>query len=530
MLVAFILVLSEGSCEPELIKERNNWLDVGLPDQDHELRVTFAIKQTNPEWLEQKIRAVSYPDSPDYGKYMNFDEIAQYVHGRPESVEAVLNTLQTAQVPTSMVDFTLGRDFAVARMSVKSAERLFSAFFREYENTDCESKIVISESITLPSSLEGHVDFISGITGFPMCKKKQIKKDPSRILNATFLSISPPTIAVDYNTSSYTSTNPSNSQAVAAFLKQYFDPTDLAKFQERYDIPKKPISKVVGKNLPDDPGAEANLDVQYISATGRGVDTWFVSISTYSNGKQEDFLSWILSQVNATDSPWVHSASYGDIEHTIEDDYIQRMDSEFMKFGISGRTVLFASGDSGVTCRMKGRKRVYTPNWPASSPYVTAVGGTSGTKTVWSSGGSGFSDVFPMPSYQEAVVKAYIAKLSDTSMFNTSGRAYPDVSAFATDFLIIDDGVAVPVDGTSCSAPTFAGVVSILNDVRLNSGKKTLGFMNPLLYQTLMGNGFNDITEGENGDFLCKGFKAGPGWDAASGWGSPNFGLLKNLV
>lgn len=337
-------------------------------------------------------------------------------------------------------------------------------------------------------------------------------------------------MAKDYNTSKYVSTNAGNSQSVAAFLKQYYDPTDLTKFQKRYDIKDNPIVKVVGKNVPDDPGAEANLDVQYISATGRGVSTWFVSISTYSNGKQEDFFSWIVSQVNATNSPWVHSASYGDVEHTIDSDYLTRMDAEFMKFGISGRTILFASGDSGVSCSRKGSKRVYTPNWPASSPYVTAVGGTESTSKVWSSGGSGFSDVFAMPDYQKEAVNAYVANLPDTSKFNKGGRAYPDVSAFAVNFIIIDDGMEVPVDGTSCAAPTFAGIVSILNDVRLNKGEKTLGFLNPLLYQKLKGTGFNDITEGENGDFLCEGFHAGKGWDAASGWGSPNFGLLMGNI
>ena len=138
-----------------------------------------------------------------------------------------------------------------------------------------------------------------------------------------------------------------------------------------------------------------------------------------------------------------------------------------------------------------------------------------------------------MPDYQKEVVEAYLksGNAPSTSMFNKDGRAYPDVSAFATNFIIVDDGVSVPVDGTSCSAPTFAGIVSSLNDIRLNKGQKTLGFLNPLLYQTLMGQGFFDITEGSNGNgFLCKGFEAVKGWDPASGWGSPNFGLLKSLI
>lgn len=508
-----------------------DWVQLGLASPLQKVRVTFAIKQTNPGWLEEKIKAVSYPDSPHYGDYMNFDEIAKHVYGRPESVRALLDVLESVNVFPSSVDFTLGRDFAVVNMPVESARVLFSATFYEYENARCGMKIVTSESFTVPgSSLAEHLDFVSGVSAFPeYCNKPVRHLDP---VNSQQLGITPTTIATDYNTSNYVSTNKTNSQAVASFLKQYYDPTDLAAFQKRYDLPNKPIAKVVGKNVPDDPGAEANLDVQYISATGRGVDTWFISTSTYSNGRQEDFLSWIILQVNTTTSPWVHSASYGDIEKSIEDSYLTRMDNEFMKFGISGRTVLFASGDSGVGCKRKGIKLVYTPNWPTSSPYITSVGGTNDPKTVWSEGGGGFSDFFPTPDYQKAVVKAFVDKLPDHTKFNAGGRAYPDVSAFATDFIIIDDGFPVPVDGTSCATPTFAGIVSILNDIRLNKGQKTLGFLNPLLYQTLMGKGFNDITEGDNGGILCDrdGFHAGKGWDPASGWGSPNFGLLKGLI
>ena len=511
------------------------WLQVGLPTPDTVLRVTFAIKQTNTKWLEEKLKAVSYPNSPNYGEYMNFDEIAEVVYGREESVRALLDTLESFEIPSSSVDFTLGRDFAVVHLPVSKAEKLFSTPFYKFENVECDGTSVISsQSYTLPASLEGHLDFVSGVKTTPSsCPRPRTKKP--RPSNSTYrakggVTVTPETIASDYNTSKYTSSNSGNSQAVASFLKQYYDPSDLKIFQKRFSLPEKPITKVVGKNLPDDPGAEANLDVQYIGATGRGVDTWFISTSTYSNGHQEDFLSWITSQVNNTASPWVHSASYGDNERSIDDDYLTRVDNEFMKFGVSGRTVLFASGDSGVSCKRKGIKKVYEPDWPTSSPYITSVGGCESMTRVWSEGGGGFSNFFGTPDYQKEAVQAYIAKLPNTDMFNKSGRAYPDVSAFATDFTIIDDGVPVPVDGTSCAAPTFAGIVSILNDVRLNKGGKTLGFLNPLLYQTLKGQGFNDVTEGNNGAIVCKGFDAMEGWDPASGWGSPNFGVLKGLV
>ena len=507
---------------------KEDWIQLSRATKDHGVKLTIAIKQTNTDWLRETLKAVSYPNSPRYGNYMNFDEIAKYVHGRPESISAVVNTLVSAGVKREEIDFTLGLDFAVVFASVEIIELVFSAEFYEYQHREeSEFRIVKSVNYTLPGALRGHVDFVFGIKEFPQ-KPRLLAR---RSVNADNLGVDPKTLAKDYNTSGYISTNPANSQAVAAFLKQYFRPKDLEKFQTKYDLPVRPVTKTVGENDPEDAGAEAELDVQYISATGRNVSTWFISISTYANHGQEDFLSWVVGQINTTNSPWVHSASYGDIENSIDEDYLLRCNNEFMKFGVSGRSVLFAAGDSGVDCH--GLQEKFNPMWPASSPYVTTVGGTTSLTEVWRDGGGGFSNVFPIPDYQKEIVKTYLesGKAPDTKHFNVSGRAYPDVSAFSVDYIIEYDGIPFPVSGTSCAAPTFAGLVSSLNDILLNMGKPTLGFLNPLLYQKLQGKGFIDVTEGANGGgIICPGFDAIQGWDPASGWGSPDFGLLADTL
>ena len=525
---AFLILLCLGGALSTTTQPRHgDWLKLGKPGRDYHIRVILAIKQTNPGWLEAKLRAVSYPDSPEYGNYMNFDEIAEYVHGRPESVQAVIESFASVGVSRELIDFTLGRDFAIIHFPVEAAESLFSADFYKFQHKEKKSWIIVkSLNYKLPPSLEGHLDFVFGIDEFPTGDYN--RNLPKKSTTPVELGITPDYLSQQYNTSGYVSHNSQNSQAVAGFLGEYFSPHDLALFQKKYNLPLKPVVKVVGTNNASIPGFEADLDVEYISAMGRNVDTWFVSISTYTSDDEADFLSWIIGQVNTTNSPWVHSASYGYYEGEGYN-YMFRVESEFMKFGVSGRTVLFASGDSGVNC--EGGK--FYPAWPASSAYVTAVGGTKSPTEVWSFGGGGFSNVFPRPSYQDEAVEAYLksGKAPPTKYFNTSGRAYPDVSAFSVDFMIEHDGLPFHVTGTSCAAPTFAGIVALLNDVRLQGGKKTLGFLNPLLYQTLMGKGFNDITEGSNsGGSPCGGFKTTKGWDPASGWGSPNFGLLKTLV
>jgi len=214
--------------------------------------------------------------------------------------------------------------------------------------------------------------------------------------------------------------------------------------------------------------------------------------------------------------------------------------------GVRGTTILFASGDSGTGGNCSTGER-FSPDFPADSPWVTAVGGTTlGDAGKTPTGevadnisGGGFSDYWPMPAYQSDAVQSYLTNaaglLPDDSRYNRKGRAYPDVAAQSEFFTIVNEGVPFPgVSGTSCASPTFAGVVSLLNDLRLQAGKPSLGFLNPWLYQTAPAhaNSFNDVVLGANDGCnpLDLGFVAIEGWDPATGWGSPNYSLLKGIV
>jgi len=208
----------------------------------------------------------------------------------------------------------------------------------------------------------------------------------------------------------------------------------------------------------------------------------------------------------------------------------------------------------------------YRPNFPASSPYVTTLGATQGVEsglpeTVCSAytgggitSGGGFSAVFAKPAYQASAVSGYFGHLatSPAAGFDTSGRGYPDVAVAGHSYEVIIGGKVQSVDGTSCSSPAFAAMISLINAKRKTEGKMPLGFLNHMLYATSTAAAFNDITTGNNRctangqtrewsksgrnfgilppTCCCEGFDAAEGWDPVSGLGSVNFQKLAQAL
>jgi tripeptidyl-peptidase-1 len=341
-------------------------------------------------------------------------------------------------------------------------------------------------------------------------------------------------IRKEYNITKSASTRTGKgSQAIASFLNEYFSQDDLDAFLKKYGLsPNKP--KVIGPNDPDTPGTEASLDIEYIIAVAENISTTFV----YTPGEfehQEPFLDWIQNMLDEGENcALVHSVSYGEYEQDISEDYQERVDKDLQKFVATGRTVLVASGDYGAGCNEE--KGTFKPVWPGGSPHITSVGATDGEKEKGVSfSGGGFSNVFGRPDWQKKQVDDYInvygpkVDIPPAKWYNASGRGYPDIAAFGVDFEIIVGGEEDLVDGTSCSTPVIAGVISLLNEVRLKQGKPHLGFINPLLYSDLVP-GLKDITEGRNAFDSCPGFPASEKWDPITGLGSPNVGNLIEIL
>jgi len=186
---------------------------------------------------------------------------------------------------------------------------------------------------------------------------------------------------------------------------------------------------------------------------------------------------------------------------------------------------------------MPGTSGRFNPSFPGTCPYITSVGATQikvgssvtqpeeAAESVIYSGG-GFSNVFPMPSYQKEAVATYFAEHKPpygSDRYNTSEktRGFPDVSANGVNYVIAIDGSFSYVFGTSCSTPVFGSILTLINSARLSIGKSSIGFINPALYANP--GMLNDITSGGNQGCGTPGFTAVPGWDPVTGLGTPNF-------
>ncbi|PKI85504.1 tripeptidyl-peptidase I [Malassezia vespertilionis] len=375
-----------------------------------------------------------------------------------------------------------------------------------------------------------------------------------------------------YGTTDYTPQAPQKTHVgIAGFLHEYANYADLDLFlreQRPEALAGKATFDYLTINGEHDnqtqsaAGGEANLDVQVVIGMTWPVRTSFISVGGSPAFRPDNFspkntnepyaalLQYLLEQ--DANLPDVLSISYGDDEQTVPPKYARRVCSMFAALGLRGVSVFVASGDEGVGgkkashCQTNDgeQKETFLPNFPGSCPYVTVVGATQGFNPEAATSkdiakfysGGGFSYYFARPKYQDNVVPQYIKDVMGNQyahLYNQSGRAYPDISAQGSRYSIALNNSMTTESGTSASTPLVASIFSLLNDARFAKGKPSLGFVNPLLYKRLsQSNAFNDVTEGSaTGCGNKTGFKAAPGWDAVTGFGTPRFKmLLRNVV
>lgn len=397
--------------------------------------------------------------------------------------------------------------------------------------------------------------------------------DPTVEQACNRLAISPLCLRVLYGTLDYEVHAPrgTNSIGIVNFIGEVANRSDIQLYLDRYRkdaatagaATSFPVNLVAGgedqqtSNTPEQmanrKGYEGALDAQTILGI-----SWPVPMVTYNvggkppynaipshmNNTNEPYLAWLqyMKTVPDADLPKVISISYAEDERTIPPEYARRVCAEFAQLGARGVSVLVATGDYGVgkdaeCVALDGQTRRLMPTFPASCPWVTAVGASRYLKpgmeivafdarSGFSSAG-GFSDVFSQPGYQRRAVQDYLDSFvgSDhdpgyTGLYDPKGRAYPDVSAAGYHVSTMWNGTTHLQDGTSASTPTLASIVALVNDALAAEGRPSLGFLNPWIY-SVGKEAFKDVTWGSNMGCNSTGFPALEGWDPATGFGTP---------
>jgi kumamolisin len=311
---------------------------------------------------------------------------------------------------------------------------------------------------------------------------------------------------------------------------------DITAYFQNLGLPTPNVTAVRVDNAKNAPttsnsaDGEVMLDIEVAAAIAPKAH-----IAVYfAPNTDKGFLDAITMAIHDTvNKPSVISISWGSAEKNWTTQAMTSFDQAFQTAAALGVTVCVAAGDNGSGDSVgDGMAHV---DFPASSPFALGCGGTklvaAGTtitsETVWnenptsSATGGGVSDFFAVPTYQSTTGIPASANPPGTQ----KGRGVPDVAGDAdpaTGYRVRVDGLEFVIGGTSAVAPLWAGIIALTNQ-KLGHH---VGFLNPLLYGTVVGTGsFQDITSGNNGDYSAK-----VGWDPCTGWGTPNGGkLLKAL-
>ena len=393
-----------------------------------------------------------------------------------------------------------------------------------------------------------------------------------------------------------TTANPANSFGIVEYTPQIYIQEDLDLFFSNYSKNQKQRSPILNSINGGISGnrtqgfflnAESDLDLEYGMTLVNPQPVQLYQVGDFiEGGSLNDFLDAVDASYctfDGGDDPVqdgqypssrggyegpkncggfaatkVISSSYAYNEADLTARYETRQCAEYAKLGLAGSTFLYASGDYGVSGNLfkcieprnktlnVGNNGIFNPSFPASCPFVTAVGATQlkanrtvqldpsftspevAAETRIESGG-GFSNVFGLPAYQAAAVKNWFATANPpygADRFNNSQqtRGYPDIAANGVGYVTAIDEKFGLVYGTSASTPTVASVFVLINQARLDAGKSSIGFVNPVLYANPKA--LNDVISGSNPGCGTQGFSAQAGWDPVTGLGTPNFQKL----
>jgi kumamolisin len=498
---------------------------VGSVDPNEHIEVSIYLKSrsnTNPAAVLQ--------DQPlQQRQHLNRSEFAALHGADPEAIAKVEAFAHEHDL--TVVDVNHARRVVVLSGTAAMMNTAFGVELTCYEHPGGTYR-GRSGHVQLPADLVPVVDGVFGLDNRPQANPHLRRLEAEAGVRASTTSYTPPQLAKLYDFP--TQLNGQGQSIAIIELGGGYRSSDLRTYFMRLGIPQPKVVSVSvdrGRNSPSTANSadgEVELDIQVAGAIAPSAQI----VVYFAPNTDQGFLDAVTTAIHDVRyHPSVISISWGGPELDWTAQAIQAMNQAFQSAAALGVTICCASGDNGSSDGVTdGKAHV---DFPASSPYVLACGGTrlesaNGQVTseiVWNnpSGGAtggGVSDVFDRPSWQAA---AGIPVSINPG--GRVGRGVPDVSGDAdpeTGYQIQVDGNLYVFGGTSAVAPLWAGLLALINQ-KLG---KSVGYLNPLLYQTLAQTGaLRDVTSGNNG-----GYPAKPGWDACTGLGTPDGAKLLNAL
>ncbi|KAH9165152.1 subtilisin-like protein [Lactarius sanguifluus] len=572
-----------------------NWETLGCPSAGTTIDLYIALNPRHENALIDALYEVSDPKHPrhvhptaaplapsfTYGAHLSQEQVAELVRSHPDTLELVTSWLAHHGVRRSSISTTHGGAWLTVRnVLVSRANEMLGASYQLYRHAKVNDTIIRTRSRRRHTShphrtlrqtpRERPVEAAAALA-----EVEATSGNPVTVLSSRADEVMPSQLRWMYKTFAYVSTAADrNTLGVFGFREQYPSETDLTVFMTylRSDVQPPSLATFTvelvngGGYDPVNPGDEANVDVQYASAMAYPTPIIFYSIGgsgkwvtrsgePYSGDQWLESLNYLLRK---TVIPQTISISYGAYERYVPREYTRALCILFAQLGARGVSVLLSTGDDGVgeNCKDEFGNVRFANSFPASCPYLTAVGGTTDydPEVAAPLSGGGFSDLLSTTGLpgrrrvriprapwhpicwplQVRLLLSPDATVSYSVMVSPEGRGIPDIAAQALMLPAVVRNVGRSMDGTSCSVPLtinaqiVAGIISLLNDYLITNGRPPLGFLNIRLYDDGFA-GLNDITSGSNPGCGTDGFSAVPGWDPVTGLGTPDFEKLQNI-
>jgi kumamolisin len=513
---------------------------VGAPDPNQQIKISALVR---PRQTLQNLASANELNAtpPHRRKYMSREEFAAAYGANPEDLAKI--EAFAHQQNLTVMEASQARRTVVLSGTIAALSAAFGVYLANYEHSEGNFR-GRTGPIYIPEDLTGLVQGVFGFDNRPQARPHfRRHKQPAK--PAQPISYTPLQVAQLYNFPAGL-----NGAGECIGILEFgggYTTGDLNTYFQQLGISTPSITAVSvdgATNQPapgeDSPDTEVMLDIEVSGAVAPGA----AIVVYFSNFTEQGWVDAITTAVHdSVHKPSVLSISWGypEGQQIWSAAAIQAVNEAFQAAAAMGVTVCCAAGDDGS--RDQVDDGLAHCDFPCTSAYVLACGGTtlqsSGTsitsETVWNDGpdggatGGGISDSIDLPTWQ-----ANAKVPPSVNPGGRIGRGVPDVAGDAdpdTGYQILADGQQGTVGGTSAVAPLWAGLIARINQ-KLGT---PVGFLNPILYTLAANpanaNPLNDITTGNN-DITGKigGYSAGPGWDACTGFGSPNATTLANAL